>query len=196
MRWNKRVGSAGVPPAVRWPALSLSNGRLAPRVRQIIAASFLFITLLSAAPEKHLSIYSTAASYSLSLAQHDGHDYIGLIELLEPLGERARSPPSSMANTGNCISTTSKASFKPASRAARVQGRDADLSFKFVLENGRGLVPIACLSSLLPRFFGGPVTCTRSRTPLRRSVATHFTALLSGENPSRLVFNFTAPVSP
>src|ERR1039458_3183469 len=40
-----------------------------------------------AAPEKHLSIYSAAANYSLPIVQRHGHEYIGLLELLDPLGE-------------------------------------------------------------------------------------------------------------
>ena len=46
----------------------------------------LFALLSSAAPEKHLSVYSVAANYSLPLVQRDGRDYVGLLELLEPLG--------------------------------------------------------------------------------------------------------------
>src|SRR5436305_15037513 len=44
------------------------------------------LVLSGAAPEKHLSVYSVAANYSLPLVQRDGRDYVGLLELLEPLG--------------------------------------------------------------------------------------------------------------
>src|SRR6201997_423840 len=43
--------------------------------------------LLPGAPEKHLAVYSTAANYNLPLVQRDGRDYVGLLELLEPLGK-------------------------------------------------------------------------------------------------------------
>ena len=50
-----------------------------------------------------------------------------------------------------------------------MQGRDADLTGKFFVENNRGLVPVGSLGSLLPRFLGGPVTFhEESRTPLHR----------------------------
>jgi len=43
--------------------------------------------LLSGAPaEKHLSVYSIAANYSVPIVQREGRDYVGLLEVLEPLG--------------------------------------------------------------------------------------------------------------
>ena len=51
------------------------------------------ITVLSAAPtpsapsDKHVSVYSPVAVYSLPVLNHAGHDYVGLLELLEPLGQ-------------------------------------------------------------------------------------------------------------
>src|ERR1700727_989876 len=41
----------------------------------------------AAAPERHLAIYSVAANYSLPIVQRQGRDYVGLLELLEPLGK-------------------------------------------------------------------------------------------------------------
>jgi N-acetylmuramoyl-L-alanine amidase len=87
--------------------------------------------------------------------------------------------------------------FQVGKTHARVQGRDYDLGTKFLLESNRGLVPVASLALLLPRFLGGPVTLREESGRLFiGSVATHFTASLSGQNPPRLIFNFTAPVNP
>ena len=51
------------------------------------------VTLLSAAPsaapsadEKHISVYSPVAIYTLPVLDRAGHEYVGLLELLEPLG--------------------------------------------------------------------------------------------------------------
>ena len=80
---------------------------------------------------------------------------------------------------------------------ARVQGRDTDLAGKFLMENGRGLVPLASLGSLLPRFLGGPATLhAESGRLFIGNIATHFTASVSPEDASQLVFRFTAPVNP
>jgi len=161
------------------------------------AAALLFVAVLlvsGAAPEKHLSIYSSAANYSLPIVQHQGRDYIGLLELLDPLGTvSAKSDQAKWHLHYNTV----LGEFVVGKSHARVQGRDADLSGNFLMENGRGLVPVACLGSLLPRFLGGPATLHEESGRLFiGSVATHFTATISRDDPSRLVFQFTGPVNP
>ncbi len=152
------------------------------------------VLLVSAAPaEKHLSVYSTAANYSVPIVQRQGHDYIGLLEVLDPLGTvSAKAEPSRWRIHYNNI----LGDFTVGKTHARVQGRDADLSAKFLLENGRGLVPLASLGSLLPRFLGGPATLHQDSGRLFiGDIATHFTASV-GDDASHLVFHFTAPVNP
>src|SRR5271156_1791891 len=155
-----------------------------------------FVGLLasSAAPEKHLAVYSTAANYSLPIVQRQGHEYIGLLELLDPLGTvSAKSdPPRWRIHYNNILGE-----FTVGHSHARVQGRDADLAGKFLMENGRGLVPLASLGSLLPRFLGGPASLHQESGRLFiGNIATHFTASVPPEDPSHLVFRFTAPVNP
>ncbi len=156
----------------------------------------LLITIFvsGSAAEKHLSVYSIAANYSLPLVQRSGRDYVGLLELLEPLGAvNARSDGDRWRLRYNNLA----AEFTVGKTRAHIQGRDADLSAAFVMENGRGLIPVSSLTSIMPRFLGGPVSLHEDAGRLFvGSVATHFTASLAGENPPRLVFNFSAPVSP
>jgi N-acetylmuramoyl-L-alanine amidase len=151
--------------------------------------------LLSAAPaEKHLSVYSTVANYSLPIMQRQGRDYVGLLELLEPLGTVSAKLDGSRwrLHYNNILGE-----FNNGKNRARIQGRDADLSAKFLLENGRGLVPLSSLDSLLPRFLGGPATLhAESGRLFIGNIATHFTATVATDDPSRLVFRFTAPVNP
>jgi N-acetylmuramoyl-L-alanine amidase len=188
MRWirQQRAGRAGPNPA---------NSRVA-RVRFSFVAVVLSATLLlSGAPtEKHLSVYSVAANYSLPLVQREGRDYVGLLELLEPLGRvSAKTDGSRWRLRYNNI----EADFQAGKTRVPVQGREADLGSKFVLENKRGLVPVGSLGSLLPRILGGPVTLHEISDRLFiGSVATHFTASLSGEDPPRLVLHFSTPVNP
>ncbi len=188
MPWTKMSrGSAGVPP-IRRASLKPRRTLFVPPVLLVLAT----LLLSSAASEKRLAIYSTAANYSLQLVQREGRDYIGLLEILEPLGKvSAKSDGQRWRLHYNNI----QGDFQVGSARAKVQGRDADLGAKFLEENNRGLVPVSSLGSLLPRILGGPVTLHEDSGRLFiGSVATHFTASLSGE--SRLVFNFTSPVSP
>ena len=119
----------------------------------------LVVSLSAAPPEKHLSIYSTAANYSLPIVQRQGRDYVGLLELLEPLGTvSAKSDgPRWRLHYNNVLGE-----FTADKNRARIQGRDADLSAKFILENGRGLVP-----ARLPQF-PSPSFPGRSRNSARR----------------------------
>src|SRR5258708_38258554 len=92
------------------------------------AAVLLFLAVLlvsAAAPEKHLAIYSTAANYSLPVLQRQGQDYVGLLELLDPLGTvSAKSdPPRWRLHYNNILGE-----FTTGKSRARVQGRDTDLS--------------------------------------------------------------------
>ena len=184
MRWTSMPGSAGVPPA----QIIATSG-------VVIAVFFACAIFLSGAPaDKHLAVYSLAANYSLPLVQRDGRPYVGLLEVLEPLGKvSAKSEGRNWRLHYNNVD----GDFQVGKPHARVQGRDADLTGKFYVENARGLVPVGSLPSLLPRFLGGPVTLHEESGRLFiGSVATHFTASLSGDNPPRLVFHFSAPVNP
>ncbi len=146
----------------------------------------------AAAPEKRLSVYSTVANYSLPILQRQGRDYIGLLELLEPLGTVSAKFEGLRwrLHYNNVLGD-----FTVGKNHARVQGRDADLSAKFLMENGRGLVPLASLNSLLPRFLGGPANLHEESGRLFiGNVGTHFTAATT--DSSHLVFQFSAPVNP
>src|SRR5215475_7591704 len=154
----------------------------------------LFAVRSGAAPEKRLSVYSVAANYSLPLVQRDGRDYVGLLELLEPLG---RVSAKGEGNKWRLRYNNVQSEFQVGKTRARVQDREADLGSKFLMENGRGLVPVGSLASLLPRILGGPVSLHEVADRLFiGNVATHFTASLAGDNPPRLVFHFSAPVNP
>src|ERR1035437_1970811 len=194
MPWTSRYRKAGVPPAVRWavrlPALGASIIVFTACGLVLICS----IVLPAASPEKRLSVYSVAANYSLPMVQREGRDYVGLLEVLEPLGKvSAKSDSRGWRLRYNNV----EGDFQVGKTRARVQGRDTDLGGKFFVENNRGLVPVTSLTALLPRFLGGPATLHEESGRLFiGSVATHFTASLSADNPPRLVFHFTAPVNP
>ena len=189
MRWTSVDRSAGTSLAVA----------SAPRPRNQFLKGFSVIVfcslLLSGSPsDKYLSVYSVAANYSVPIVQREGRDYVGLLELLEPLGRvNAKAEGVRWRLRYNNV----EGMFFLGKTHARVQDRDADLIGKFLMENKRGLVPVTALSSLLPRILGGPVTLHEQSDRLFvGAVGTHFTAALSGDNPPRLVLHFSAPVNP
>ena len=173
----------------------VAGATLTPQLVLLALVSLGCALLLRGAPaEKHLSVYSVAANYSLPLIQQEGHDYVGLLEVLEPLGKvSAKADGSKWRLKYN----NTQAEFQAGKTRARVQNHDVDLGGNFAIENSRGLVPLGSLTSLLPRILGGPVSLHEVAHRLFiGSVATHFTASLAGDNPPRLVFRFSAPVNP
>lgn len=186
---KEKEGSSGVPAA------GSGTSRPCSLTLQVSIAILLCSLLLSgAAPEKHLSVYSVAANYSLPLLQREGRDYVGLLELLEPLGRvSAKADGSRWRLRYNNV----QADFQTGKNRAQVSGRDMELGGKFLMEDRHGLVPVTVLGSLLPRILGGPVTLHEDSDRLFiGTVATHFTASLSSDNPPRLILHFTAPVNP
>jgi N-acetylmuramoyl-L-alanine amidase len=173
----------------------LSYRRLAVAFLSVVwMLAFSPTDLYPAASEKHLAVYSTAANYSVPIVQHEYRDYVGLLELLDPLGTVSvkADPPRWRIHYNNVLGE-----FTAGKNQARIQGRGADLAGRFLLDNGRGLVPVDCLNSLLPRFLGGPATLHEESGRLFiGNIATHFTAAVPADDSSRLVFHFTAAVNP
>ena len=190
MRWSKPRSS--VAPASN----RLSRGGLGPAALVFTAAILLASTLLlySSPEEKRITIYSNAANYSLPVLERNGDEYIGLLEVFEPLGSvtTKTNGPHWKFRYYDIDSD-----FTAGKTRARIRGSDYDLPASFLLENGRGLVPLSCLGTLMPRILGGPVTFNQnSRRLFVGNVAVHFTAQVSKTTPPKLVMNFTAPVNP
>src|ERR1017187_1043579 len=78
MRWSEVPSTQYSVPSSRW------------KVRYwVLGTAYWVLLLLSAAPsaeEKHISVYSPVAIYTLPVLERAGQEYVGLLELLEPLG--------------------------------------------------------------------------------------------------------------
>jgi N-acetylmuramoyl-L-alanine amidase len=157
----------------------------------------LILTFLSAAPaadEKHISVFSPVAIYTLPVMEHASHEYVGLLELLEPLG---RVSTQTDGRHWNLRYNALDAEFVAGKTRARIHGRNFDLAAPFLIENSRGLVPLSSLDALLPRFLGTPVNFHESaRRLLVGEVGIQISFQLDASNPPRLVLNFSAPVNP
>jgi len=177
------------------PWSSRRTKRAAPAVISCLAVLFAFVLAVSGfADEKRLTIYSGATSYSLTVREKDGTDYVGLVEILQPLGSvSARTDGRAWRLTYN----GSDSEFTPGKTRARVQGQAFDLPANFLLENERGFVPLSSLPSLMQRFLWVPVNFHEaSRRLFIGNAGVHFTAQINKTNPPTLVMNFTSPVNP
>jgi N-acetylmuramoyl-L-alanine amidase len=159
------------------------------------------VTLLSAAPsappsadDKHISVYSPVATYSLPILDRAGREYVGLLELLEPLG---RVSSQSEGRRWRLRYNAVNAEFVAGSTRAKIRGRDFDFIAPFLLENSRGLVPLSSLSGFLPRFLGAPVNFRESaRRLFVGDVGIQISFQPDANTPPRLAVNFSAPVNP
>ncbi len=148
--------------------------------------------------EKRLSVYSAQTNYSILVQDHEGVEYIGLIDLLEPLGKIAAKGDKNwkLEFTPSGASRPIELEFSANKRRAKVKGAQFDLPANFLLSAGRGYVPLASLPNLLPRILELTVQLHESAHRLfLGNVAMRFTADLR-KNPSRLVLTFPSPVNP
>lgn len=146
------------------------------------------------ADEKRIAIYGATTNYTLPVIDRNGHEYVGLLEIIGPLGRvSSRTDGLHWKIRYNNV----EADFTNGKTRAKIHGKEFELASPFVLEGGRGVVPIPSLSGLLPRIIDTPVSLNEtSRRLFIGNVATHFTAQLNRTTPERLVMNFTAPVNP
>lgn len=172
----------------------LRAGKALRRVSLVALLLAAAILPAGSADEKKIAIYSTVANYVLPVVDREAREYVGLLEAIEPLGNvSSRTDGLHWKLRFN----DTDADFTAGKNRVRIRGRDVDMSGNFLLESGRGLVPVISLSTLLPRILAGPVTFNPvSRRLFIGNVATHFTAQLSRTTPPRLVMNFTSPVNP
>src|SRR5580658_4748195 len=204
MRWTSMpqfsVPSSQLPvPRFR---LRTENWELRTRVLAVLSA---IITLLTPLPSalpyaqpsadaRRISVYSPVATYSLPVLERAGHEYVGLLELLEPLG---RVSSQSAGRRWKLRYNAVDAEFAAGRTRAMIRGRDFDLTAPFLIENSRGLVPINSLGTLLPRFLGTPVNFHESaRRLFVGDVGIQASFRLEASNPPRLLLNFSAPVNP
>ncbi len=144
--------------------------------------------------EQRISIYSPVANYSLTVVPREGRNYVGLLELLEPLGSvTAKAEKQTWKLRFNNVD----AQFTAGQNRARIHGQDADLPARFLMENDRGLIPVDAVTALLPYFLGFPVLYhPESRRLFIGQSGTTYTTQFNAANPPKLVLNFSAPVNP
>jgi N-acetylmuramoyl-L-alanine amidase len=164
--------------------------RLAPLV-------LILATLMStgnAAEQKRLAIFSVAANYYVPVVERDGRDYVGVVEMLDPLGTVSAQ---NQGSHWTAHYNDAPVEFTAKKTTVRVRGQEVELPAPFLLEGNRGLVPLSGVGSLLPRILGGPVTFHEAaRRLLIGSVGVHFTAQIGKSDPPALVMNFSSPVNP
>jgi N-acetylmuramoyl-L-alanine amidase len=175
-------------------SLRTGNWKLRTKILAILLASVMFLSAAPSSDEAHISVYSPVANYTLPVLERGGRDYVGLLELLEPLG---RVSTESNTRTLHLRYNAIDADFVAGRTRAKIHGRDFDFAAPFLIENARGLVPLSSLNALLPRFLGSPVNFHESaRRLMIGGVGIQTSFRLDAAAPPRLMLSFSAPVNP
>jgi N-acetylmuramoyl-L-alanine amidase len=160
----------------------------------LTASFFVFSAGAFSDSPKLLSIYSTVANYSLPVTDRNGQEYAALLEVLDPLG---KVTVKTEGKRWKIHYEDKDVEFIDGRKSVRILRNGFDLPGNFLLENGRGLVPVSSLPQLLSRILGGPVSFhENARRIFIGNVGVHFTAQVSRQVNPALVINFTSPVNP
>jgi N-acetylmuramoyl-L-alanine amidase len=146
-----------------------------------------------------ITVYSPQTSYSVPLLDVKGQPYIGLVEVLEPLGSLEAKPDGKKYKLHFTPpgGRPEEAQFTDGKDKGKIRGDSYKLPANFVLQNGRGYVPLAATANLLAKLLS---TQTEFHPAGRRlfvgAVPERFTLEIRPGNPSRLLVGFSSAVNP
>ncbi len=145
---------------------------------------------------RQIRIYTPQTSYSLPVVEHEGKDYVGLLEVLEPLGRvEARLD----GKKWKLRFEDRAAQFQVGKSKAKVHKREITLGAPFLVENGRGFVPLTALDAILPEMLPRHQFAfhQQSRRLFLDKSEVHYSAELRNKSaPPQLIITFSAPVNP
>jgi N-acetylmuramoyl-L-alanine amidase len=159
----------------------------------VLAALLVLLTSLRAAEDKRIAVYGPQTFYSLNVVDRHGAEYVGLLEILEPLGAAsAKQDGDKVKLRFNDI----EGQFTDGKTKVRLRGKDLELTTKFLIENGRGLLPLRSLTAVLRPLLGTVEFHEAGRRLFLGGAVVTFAGDLMKTPASRLVLSFSAPVNP
>lgn len=146
-----------------------------------------------------LSVYAAHASYSIPVSSANGQRYVGLVDLLEPLGNVNAQVDGKKFKLHFTApgSKQLEIQFHDGKDKGKVKGDNLKLAANFVIQNGRGYIPLSSVSEVLSRTLS---TQIRINAAARRlfigAIGQPFTLELRPGTPSKLFVSFDSPVNP
>jgi N-acetylmuramoyl-L-alanine amidase len=177
-----------------WLALGLSASLLLTLLSRRDAP----VQAQTSAPAQ-ITIYSPQTSYSVSLLDVKGQPYIGLVEVLEPLGSIEAKPDGKKYKLRFTApgGRPEESQFTDGKDRGKVRGEGYKLPANFVLQNGRGYVPLSTTANLLAKLLSAQVEFHQAGRRLFVGVSPdRFTLEIRPGNPSRLLVGFSSTVNP
>jgi N-acetylmuramoyl-L-alanine amidase len=154
----------------------------------------LLLAVVFAAEPRKVAVYAPQTNYQVDILVRDGVDYVGLTDLLEPLGRLELHVDGKKLVL---IFNGGAAEFQDGKRQYRTRSNaKLEMTSNFLLVDGRGYIAAASIAQLLPHITDQAAEFHAvSRRLFVGTSQLHFTAELR-HAPSRLVLSFPAPVNP
>lgn len=156
-------------------------------------------TTVHAQPSDQLTVYTSQVTYPAPMLDIQGHPYVDVTGLLEPLGSvegRVDGKKFKLRFTppgGRAV----EAQFTEGKDKGKLLGETYKLPSNFAQQNGHGYVPLAAVPEILTKLLAKPIQLHPSARrlfigdiPIRYSIA------LDKSNPPKLIISFPAPVNP
>jgi N-acetylmuramoyl-L-alanine amidase len=161
---------------------------------RVTALLLLLLASGSAAEPRRISVYAPQANYQVDILLRNGVDYVGLTDLLEPLG---RLETRTQGSKLTLIFNSAAADFQDGKKQYRTGANShLELAASFLIVDGRGYIPAASITQLLASVAGQSAEFhTVPRRLFVGGTQLHFSAELR-HAPTRLVLSFSAPVNP
>jgi N-acetylmuramoyl-L-alanine amidase len=160
----------------------------------VLCLLLLVVAAAWAQEETRVSIYTPQTAYSLPVVTRAGAEYAGLLEVLEPMG--AVSAKQDRNQWKLRFNNSVDAQFTEGKARVELAGQNFDLGAGFLIENGRGLVPLHALPALVQRITGFSVEFHESARRLFVGHPELRTVTSAQLSPGRLILTFSAPVYP
>src|SRR5512146_3067250 len=147
-----------------------------------------------AAGQGYLSVYGPRTSFSVPLQQYGAREYVGILDLLDPLGELSARQD---GRKWKVRFDGMEMEFQDGKAAVKLGGKRLEMAASFYFQAGRGMVPLSSIVPLLSPLLRQPVEFHESaRRLFIAGAAVHFTAELVHSPAEAVVLNFSAPVNP
>ncbi len=182
----------------------LANHRLRLWLGTILPAAVVLLLIahrstVHAQPPDQLTVYTAQTTYSAAMLDIQGHPYVGLIELLEPLGSvegRVDGKKYKLRFTppgGHPV----EAQFQEGKDKSKILSENFKLPENFAQQNGRGYVPLGAVPEILTKLLAKPVQLhPAARRLFIGDIPMRFSLSLDKSNPPKLLLSFPVSVNP
>ena len=164
-----------------------------------VVAALVWHKSVYAQEPQQLTVYSTQTTYSVAVLNLQGRLYVGIVDVLEPLGSidaRADGKKYKVKFTppgGHAV----EAEFHDEKNKAKVLGENLKLPANFFIQNGRGYVPLESVPEVLTKLLAKPIQLhPAARRLFIGDVPIRFNLGLDKSNPPKLIISFPTAVNP